>query len=112
MFLGGTHDDEERRRCYICAVELSPTSPDAHERLGDYYDLLNQYDDAENEYRVAIACGAGVESYRGLASVLAQQRRTSEALAVLDEDNCPFSDDMLIRQLKAEIRTEGARPNS
>lgn len=73
-----------RLDCLRRVVELDRGHADAHEEIG--YLLDTYFDDfhgAEEAFRDAIASGAGVDSYVGLARVLAQMGRREEALSLL-----------------------------
>lgn len=97
-------DLEEALACYQRAVELDPGSEEGWTEIGYFLDVVR--DDppaAEEAFRQAVALGGSVDSYAGLARVLAEQGREKEALAVLMPCECPWSEDARIREMKAEI---------
>src|SRR4051812_6536747 len=92
--------------CYRRAAELDPECGEAFESIGYiHYVYLEQYDRAEQAFRRAIALGAGVDSFAGLAKTLVEMGRAhDEAVRLLKESSCSASPE--IRVLRGEI-TEG-----
>lgn len=89
---------------YQRALSIDHTFADAHEAIGYYCDaLLDNYEDAEHGFRAAIRFGAGVESWFGLARVLAQDGRKGEALKMLHDDHSAHPGHPDLAQLRAEI---------
>jgi tetratricopeptide (TPR) repeat protein len=89
---------------YKRAAALNPRSGDAHNELGYMYDVyFDDFPKAEAEFRKAIDLGWDYSSYYGLARVLAETGRLSEALSVLSSKNCPFSEHPKIVDLRREI---------
>ncbi|MBL9123719.1 MAG: hypothetical protein JNG90_08810 [Planctomycetaceae bacterium] len=90
---------------YRQALALDPACADAYQELGFVYDLRCQdAPAAEAAFRAAIAFGAGVHSYYGLARALAQQGRQHEACQVLTDGSCPYASEPTIQELLSEIR--------
>jgi tetratricopeptide (TPR) repeat protein len=96
---------EEAKLSYLRAIECNEKYARAYESLGYFYDVVeDDYKVAEKYFRKSISIEATVDSYKGLARVIAQQNRTHDAIQVLSEDQCPFSDDIDILILKDEIQ--------
>jgi len=88
--------------CYRKALELNPKYATAYESIGYYHDVItNCLRYAEPAFRKAILYGAGIDSYIGLARVLAQQNRTIDALTILKKYKYPK--DSKIITMKSEI---------
>ncbi len=64
---------------------------------------LSDYAKAEQAFRTAIKLGAGVDSYCGLARVLAQAGEPNKAVQNLSEGVCPFHSDNEVQKMRAEI---------
>jgi tetratricopeptide (TPR) repeat protein len=95
---------EDYLRCLENAVQCNGNNWQAQEELGDILDTyFEDFTRAEKAFRRAIELGAGFESYCGLARVLAQTGKISEAIHVLSKDICPFHDHDDIQALRAEI---------
>lgn len=95
---------EEAKRCYCKSIECNPTYARGYESLGYFYDVIEaNYELAEYNFRQAIAIDSTMDSYLGLARVLAQQNRKKEALKILSPESCPFSDDIDIKLLADAI---------
>lgn len=79
--------------CYNQAIIADPDYAIAHESLGYAYDTyFDDFENAEKHFRRALDLGAGDDVKIGLARVLAQQDRTTEAndlLAACDERDTP-----------------------
>jgi tetratricopeptide (TPR) repeat protein len=89
-------------RSYRKAIKIDPTFATAYESIGYYHDVVtNCRNYAKSAFRKAIMYGAGINSYYGLARVLAQQNHDIEALTLLKR--CPFAKDYDIVTLKSEI---------
>lgn len=75
--LGGIdtpHTLDEALRSYERAAALNPDFAYAFESIGYFHDVHTQdFEAAERAFRGAIECGAGLDSYLGLARVLAQK---------------------------------------
>lgn len=77
---------EEALKLYTLATELDPNSGEAWEGLA--YCLDTYYDDfaqAEEAFRRAVALDAGADSYVGLARVLAQMGNRESALETVEQ---------------------------
>lgn len=91
-------------RCFKNAVTCDASNWEAYQELGYVFDnFFDDYTKAEQAFRTAIGLGAGIESYCGLARVLAQNGQTDKAIDSLSEDTCPFYGDGEIRALRADI---------
>ena len=67
---------EEAFACYREAVELDPSSAEAHEEMGHFLDdVADEPEEAETFFRKAIALGAGETAREGLRDVLVQLGR-------------------------------------
>ncbi|MGI8543454.1 MAG: tetratricopeptide repeat protein [Aridibacter sp.] len=89
---------------YKKALEIDPSSFEAHESIGFFYDdHLGNYSLAEESFRKAIDLGAGEESYYGLARVLAQLNQTEDALKLLEPDNYIYHNESEIKEIRDEI---------
>lgn len=96
---------EEALACYERALDIDPASIEALESKGFFLDVA--YDDfqaAERAFRQALALGGSVDTYVGLARVLAQAQRKQEALDLLDPSQCPFSDAQSVSTMRREIQ--------
>jgi len=58
---------------------------------------------AEHPFQKAINRGAGVDTYCGLARVLAELNREEEALSLLVPSRCPYSEEPEIVKIRTEI---------
>ena len=97
---------EDALQSYEHAASLDPKCSEAHEEIGDYWDLMGGSDlpKAEDAFRKAIALGCGPGGYLGLARVLAQRGHPKEGIRLLGE-TCPFKDDDQIITMRDEIET-------
>lgn len=96
---------------YRRALEIDPSNAEAYESIGYYEDAItNNLAYAESSFRKAIELGAGRESHFGLARVLAELNRGTEALKILSTENCPFADTAETKEIKVEIK-EGMLEN-
>jgi len=95
---------EDYRRCFENSIGCDSGNTEAYQELGYVLDTyFDAYDKAERAFRKAVELGAGYESYYGLARVLAEMGKDSEALRCLSGNACPFSQDPAIQQLRREI---------
>jgi tetratricopeptide (TPR) repeat protein len=70
---------DEAFACYQEAVELDPTSAEAHEEIAHFLDdVADEPEEAEAFFRKAIELGAGDTAREGLAQVLGQLGRTDD----------------------------------
>jgi tetratricopeptide (TPR) repeat protein len=87
---------------YEQAVSIDPTNSEAYECIGTFQDTINEdFEKAEAAFRQALALGGGVRTYVGLARVLAQMGRASEAIDLLER--CPEQENEQLMQLRKEI---------
>ncbi len=95
---------EDALKSYERALEIDPSNAEAYESIGFYEDaVMSNPACAESPFRKAIELGAGIDSYYGLARVLAKLNRNTEALEVISLANCPYSDTAKIKEIKSEI---------
>jgi tetratricopeptide (TPR) repeat protein len=95
---------EDALRSYERALTVDPHCAEAYESIGYFYDaLMDDPQSAEPSFRKAISLGAGVDSYCGLARVLAELDRSEEALRLLSPENCPYHNEDEIVEIKEEI---------
>ena len=93
----------DARTSYERALQADANSAEANESLGYYHDVYeHDFVEAERYLRQAIALGGREYSYAGLARVLAETHRKSEALAVLDQ--CAGASDS-VDELREEIES-------
>jgi tetratricopeptide (TPR) repeat protein len=89
---------------YQQAVAVDTSFGEAYESIGYYYDVLEEdLSMAEMAFRKAIELEMGLDSYFGLARVLAEQGKCEEALSILTPDYCPFYSKIEINILREEI---------
>jgi len=75
---------EDPKTCYLRAIDVAPQCCEAWESLAFYYDVFEaDYVRAIEAFRRAIEYGAGTDSVRGLATALAENGQSGEALAVI-----------------------------
>lgn len=95
---------EDARSSYERAVQVDPTHHGAWAELGFYHDCYTQdFAEAERCFREALRVGESPDAIRGLARVLAQTDRVTEALHLLNKERCRFDDVAGIVELRAEI---------
>ncbi len=91
-------------RSYEQAIAFDPLCAEAYESLGFFYDaVIDAPESAEPFFREAIRLGAGINSFCGLARVLAELNRKAEALRLLAPENCASHDASEIKELREEI---------
>lgn len=88
---GDNMDCDAVRECYSKAIEFNKLNYMPYESLAYLEDIyyLN-YTNAERLFKAAITLGAGLESYLGLARILAQLKRKNEGFEILDEAKQKF----------------------
>jgi tetratricopeptide (TPR) repeat protein len=90
--------------CCENAVKADRRNFEAYQELGFVLDVyFDRFNEAQKAFESAIELGGGVESYYGLARVLAESGRVGDAIAGLSKDVCPYYDDPMIRELRSEI---------
>lgn len=95
---------EDALKSYKRAIEIDPLNAEAYESIGYYEDvIMDNQASAENPFRKAIEFGAGRDSYYGLARVLAELNRATEALEIISPENCPYYETEEIQEIKTEI---------
>lgn len=91
-------------KCYERAIELDPASVEALNAKAAFLDVAHDnFPAAEALYRRALALGGDVDTYTGLARVLAQSGECQAALDLLDERCCPFASDDSVIVMRREI---------
>ena len=89
---------------HLRALELDPLNSEAYESLGYIYDANSDYAKAETCFRKALAAQERIDSFLGLASVLAAQNKPQEASSVLTEaTNYVNSQSQKIENKRAEV---------
>ena len=97
---------EDARRSYEHALSVDARCAEAYESIGFFEDAgMDDPQAAEPAFRQAISLGAGVDSYCGLARVLAELNHTGEALKLLAPENCPYQDDAKVGEIREEIES-------
>lgn len=95
---------DDSLQSYKKALKIDPSNSEAHESIGYFYDVhSDNLESAEKSFRKAIKCGAGKDSYYGLARVLAELNRKREALEILESNNCPYCNEAEIKEIRNEI---------
>ena len=95
---------------YQKAVAINPHSAETHESLGYFYDVCEEENEkAESSFRKAIEFGAGMNSFTGLARVLAQKGKKPDALKLLS--SCAFNNDPKVREMEDDIKSGVWRKN-
>ena len=80
---------KDSKICYETAIARFPNDPEAYESLGFWYDIQNEFALAETCFRNAMERSNSDSPVLGLARVLAQMGRRSEALAALTQCSSP-----------------------
>ncbi len=102
--LEANYELDDALKSYERALEIDPTNAEAYESIGYYEDaIMSNPVSAESPFRKAIELGAGRDSYYGLARVLAELNRNTEALEVISSENCPYYETAEIQEIKTEI---------
>ena len=102
--LEANYELDDALKSYERALEIDPSNAEAYESIGYYEDaIMSNPTSAESPFRKAIELGAGRDSYYGLARVLAELNRNTEALEVISPKNCPFYETAEIQEIKTEI---------
>ena len=97
---------DDALKSYERALEIDPINAEAYESIGYYGDvIMSNSASAESAFRKAIELGAGRNSYYGLARVLAELNRNTEALEVISPENCLYYETDEIQEIKAEIES-------
>ncbi|TWT79655.1 hypothetical protein CA13_10610 [Planctomycetes bacterium CA13] len=78
--------------CYLNAIDADPEYGPAHNSLGYWHDIAENYTLARLHFETAIRLGAGDTARIGLAKILAQLRLDDDAYAILDTCDDPMSD--------------------
>ncbi len=102
----------EALTCYRKAAELDPEYADAWESVGYYLDNYDEdFEGAEKAFRKAIQAGGDMDSYIGLARVMAQKGRKDAALRVLSAPDCPYADEDDVAEAREEIEQDNWSPD-
>jgi tetratricopeptide (TPR) repeat protein len=103
--LEANYELDDALKSYKRALEINPSNAEAYESVGCYEDaIMSNPASAESSFRKAIELGAGQDSYYGLARVLAELNRNTEALEVISLKSCPYYETVEIQKLKTEIQ--------
>lgn len=88
---------------YTKAIEVDPSCAEAYEAIGYYYDVVD-YDPekAMVAFERAVELGAGVDSYVGLARVMAELKQDKKGIQAF-LNNSPFRDTQEVKDIWAEI---------
>ena len=90
---------------YRRAIIEDPTCAEAYESLGYYIDVIDDDPkEAEPWFRKALELNPSVDSFVGLARVLTELGRKSEAMDLLSPANCPVYKNAKVQEVLAEIR--------
>ena len=88
---------------YSKAIEIDPNCAKAYESIGYYYDAID--DDPEKAigpFERAVELGAGVNSYVGLARVMAELKNDKKSIQAF-LNNSPFRETQEVKDIWAEI---------
>lgn len=97
---------EDALRSYERAAAVESASADAYTEMGYFYDaVMADPASAEHSFQKAIDLGGGVQSYYGLARVLAELNREKEALSLLMPTRCPYAEEAEILEIREEIES-------
>ena len=88
-------------QCYLTAIAADPTYWQAHESLGHWYDLAEDFPLAQRHFLLAIEHGADDSVRVALASILAQMGLEADALAELDRCEDPNAE--IVLDMRREI---------
>ncbi|EEF62936.1 hypothetical protein [Pedosphaera parvula] len=103
---------EDAAASYEQALKVDANFAEAHESIGYYCDVISHdLQLAEAAFRRAIELGAGVDSYVGLARVLAELGHDTQAILKF-LDGCPFRDSAKILEIRSEIEKETWKPKA
>ena len=96
---------EEALKSYETALRIDPAFADAHESIGYYFDVIDEdLERSEAAFAAAIAHGAGVNSYFGLARVLAERGEPRKTILSMI-DACAFCHDPKIQEIRIKIES-------
>ncbi len=93
--------NEYSLRCYLNAIAADPKYGPAHNSLGHWYDIAEDYPKAKHHFEIAIDLGVGDPARIGLAQILAQMGFDNDAYAILDD--CDDASVERVAQVRREI---------
>jgi tetratricopeptide (TPR) repeat protein len=93
--------DDFSLQCYLAAVAADPSYSPAHESLGHWYDLAENFPLAQRHFLLALEHEADDSIRVALASVLAQMGLKADAFAELDR--CEDQDAEIVLEMRHEI---------
>ena len=94
----------DARDSYEASLSLAPCDVETLESLAYLLDVsFGDVSGAEACFRRAIDFGGSPDAYAGLARLLTESDRKSEAITLLDADACPFVHESQVIRMKAEI---------
>ena len=88
-------------QCYLNAVAADPNYGPAHNSLGYWYDIAEDYVAAKRHFQIAIELGVGDTARIGLAKILAQMGHDDDAYKVLN--GCDDTNSEHVAQVRREI---------
>ena len=88
---------------YERAQRLDPWDWEPWEAMGLYHEIDGELDEAERCLRRAVEYDGELDSWTGLARVLAAREKPEAALRTLEPGVCPFAHEPEVRELRAEI---------
>jgi tetratricopeptide (TPR) repeat protein len=88
---------------YTKAIEIDPNCAEAYESIGYYHDVIDDDPEkAKGAFERAIELGAGVDSYVGLARVMAELKNDKKSIQTF-LNNSPFAETQKVKAIWAEI---------
>lgn len=88
---------------YTKAIEIDPNYAEAYESIGYYYDAIDDDPEkAKGAFERAVELGAGVDSYVGLARVMAELKKDKNSIQEF-LNNSPFKQTQQVKDIWAEI---------
>jgi len=97
------YDLSDALSSYTKAIEIDPNFAEAYESIGYYYDVID--DDPEKAVKAferAVELGAGIDSYVGLARVMAELKNDKKSIQAF-LNNSPFREAQKVKTIWKEI---------